>query len=125
MTTELSSIFGTEIKVTIGPRQASRSYYGFAGVHGVTAMFMGSRGFGLTVTGTIRAATRALADSAVAAIEALQWLGINNYSHHGSYYYRVVWEDLEVLKDSAGKSVFLVAPGQFTCKFRIHGKGLI
>lgn len=122
---ELSSIFGSEIKVTIEPRQPARTYYGFAGVHGVTAMFLGSRGFGLRITGTIRGATRAIVEAAVAAVETLQWLGIANYSHQGSTYYRLVWEAFEVLADSTGKSIYLVAPGQFTCKFTIHGKGLI
>ncbi len=122
---ELSSIFGSEIKVTIEPRQAQRSYYGYPGVHGLTAMMLGSRGFGLAVTGTIRDASRALVEADIAAIEALQWLGYAAYSHQGSNYYYVVWEEMEVVKDSAGKSVYLVAPGVFTCKFKMHGKGLI
>ncbi len=122
---ELYVIFGPEIVVTISPRQAMRTYHGFAGVHGVTAMHLGSRGFGLAVTGTIRAATRALIDAAVADIEALQWLGALYYWHQGSNFYNIVWEDMEVIKNPAGKSVYLVSTGLYVCKFKIYGKGLI
>ncbi len=122
---ELSSIFGSEIKVTIEPRRPARTYHGFAGVAGLTAMSLGSRGFGLNVTGTIRDASRAAVETDVAIIESLQWLGIADYSHQGSNYYRVLWEDFEVHRDSSGKSIHLVATGEFTCRFTIHGKGLI
>jgi len=125
MATDLTTIFGNEIKVALKPRRPQRQYYGFAGAHGVTAMHMGSRGFTLVVTGTLRAASRPLLESAIAAIESWLWAGAADYSFYGCLYSNVVWDQFEILTSPDGKAYGLTSTGWVRCNFRMIGRGLL
>jgi hypothetical protein len=53
MSTALSTIFGSDIKVGYSPPVHRRSFAGFPGAHGVTAQYLGTRGYEITVTGIL------------------------------------------------------------------------
>jgi len=124
MSIALISIFGTEIKVVRQPRQHERQFTGYAGAHGLTAMDMGTRGYGVVVTGTIRAATRALCQ---AAMDALETYCINagavDYVFYDTNFPSVVFDRPELLAEDGkafhwtGSSVFV----RFVCR----GRGLV
>jgi hypothetical protein len=88
-------------------------------------MHMGSRGFGLTITGTMRAATRALLETAIAAVEQYLWAGAAQYTFFGSTYNNVVFERFDILAAGKGKAFYLTAESQVVCRFVMQARGLI
>jgi len=124
MAIALTSIFGTEINVVPQPRKADRQYSAFPGVHGLTAMHLGSRGYPIIIRGTIRAATRPLLESAKAAIEAYQFVAAADYSFQGTTYGNVVWGPFEIETDSSGRALHFTAGGYFY-KFVCRGRSLL
>ncbi len=131
MATALTAILGNEIKVGLRPRAADRQYVGFPGAHGLVAMHMGSRGFGLVVTGKLRATgasysiARALLVAAIEAIGQYLWLGAADYSFAGTTYYNVVFEDFRLIPNSRGKYFYFTSTGQVVCEFTCRLRGLI
>lgn len=123
----LNSIFGNEISVHDGHRQADREFTGFAGQHGLTCMLLGSRGADLIVRGTVRgsggsyAAARANAASQMADIEALQWLDAADYSFGSDNYSDVVWNKVEKIPNSNGQVYFQTSEGEVLVQFIAHG----
>ncbi|MFA5187046.1 MAG: hypothetical protein WC551_11240 [Patescibacteria group bacterium] len=128
MSTALTSIFGNEIKVRFQPRQPVRQITGYAGGHGATAMLMGSVGYPLIVTGTLRTSagqTYANARTAMAllieAIESWAWAPEQIFTYKGETYMYVVFDRL-TLTDSDGKSFKYTSAGacivNFVCTFR-------
>jgi len=131
MATALVSIFGSEIRVSMRPRVAQRQYIGFAGTHGLAAMHMGSRGWGLTVTGRLRnnsgsySASRAALVTAIQAIEQYQWLAAADYTYAGTTYYNVLFESLRIVAGADGRQFRLTAGGDVICEFVANLRGLI
>ena len=111
MSTALTNIFGSEIKVAAQPRAADRQFVSFAGAHGLTGMLMGSRGYPIVVKGTLRgtggsySAARLAVQAKIDAIENYMWSLVADYTFNGRTYSDVVWNKLELLPDNRG-SVF-------------------
>jgi hypothetical protein len=132
MATALTTIFGNEINVAVGRRQAVRMRTGFAGAHGVTSVNLGSRGYAIVVTGTGRqslsgltfAQARAALEAALLAIENYQWIAADTYTYGTGSYYNVEFDKLEVLADGSGKQ-FYNTGSYVLCRFRAYLKGLI
>jgi len=125
MASNLTTIFGPDICVAFQPYYIDRQYSSFPGCEGLTAMHLGSRGFQLTVSGTLRAATRALLESTIATIDNYLWAGAGDYAFAGCYYYYVVFERFEIIQDGNGKAFYLTASGQVICKFKMHARALV
>lgn len=127
MSFALTTIFGNEIKVRPEPRQPDRQITGYAGAHGATSMLLGSTGYRIIVTGTLRTsgANYALARRAMVlwleAIEAFAWAPEQIYTYGNEAYWYAVYEKLTLL-DSNGKSFHYTAEGycvtRFICTFR-------
>lgn len=130
MSTALTSVFGLEIKVAVVPRTSQRSYTGYPGAHGLTSMALGSRGYGLIVTGRLRAsgvsyaAARLTLESAIAAIESLQWSEPVDYIYGSSTYYNVVLERFDIIPSPDGKS-FRMTNSYVICDFRAVMRSLL
>jgi len=124
MAEDLNNIFGIETQVYLQPRNIERQYVGFPGGHGVVAMHLGTRGRRLVITGTIRAATRALCQTAVEAIEPYLWANGADYTYKGGYYYGIVFDHFQLLPDYEGK-VFHFTAGSVFCRFVCYGRSLV
>jgi len=132
MATALTAILGNEIKVGLQPRAAERQYVGFPGGHGLVAMHMGSRGWGIIVTGRLRAnvggayaAGRAALVTAIQAIEQYQWLGAADYTYAGTTYYNVVFENIRIVSGTDGKQFHFTSTGDVVCDFVCRLRGLV
>ncbi|MCK4958166.1 MAG: hypothetical protein KAT00_02175 [Planctomycetes bacterium] len=112
MAVDLTTIFGSEIKVVAQPRQANRQLTAFAGAHGLVSMNMGTRGRLITVYGRISYTNsqnsywvnRAAGQAAVNAIESYQWADGFDYTYGGEIFYRVIFEHFELVRDHEGKA---------------------
>jgi len=123
MAINLINIFGTEIKVVRQPRQIDRQYAGYAGAHGLTSMHMGTRGYQVVVTGTVRAATRALCQAAIDAIESyVVSTGATDYTFGGTNFPLVVFDTPELISENGKAFHFngLCVFAYFVC----FGRGL-
>ncbi|HAL45680.1 MAG: hypothetical protein A2Y12_01665 [Planctomycetes bacterium GWF2_42_9] len=123
----LTSIFGTEISVLPGFRQADREFTGFAGQHGLTEMLLGSRGADIVVRGRLRgtganyAAARADAMAKLTAIEDANFLAADDYTFQSDTYYQVVWNKLEIIPNSAGQSFWFTTTSEVIVDFVCYG----
>jgi len=124
MAADLTTIFGSEIKVGLQPRDIDRQYTGYPGAHGVTSMLLGTRGRQLVITGTIRAASRAACQAAVDAIESYTWAEAADYSFQGTMFLYVVFGPFRLLPDYQGKLFHLTA-SHVTCQFVMYGRSLV
>ena len=125
MATDLTTIFGSEIKVYAHPRIVHRQYSGFPGADGLTAMFLGSRGFPLVISGVVREASRPLCEAAVSSIADYLWAAAADYSFYGTTYEAVVFERIQLVPDSEGKALHLNSLGQVFCQFVCHARSLL
>jgi len=131
MSVNLTTIFGTEIKVQAQPVIIDRQYSGFPGGHGLTAMHMGSRGYPLTVTGRLAesgesyAVARAAARTTILAIEDYLFADAADYVFAGVTYYSVVWEKFQLLPDNTGKVFHWTSEGYCTADFIMLGRSLL
>jgi len=128
MATNLTAIFGNEIKVRFEPRKPVRQITGYAGAHGATAMLMGSTGYPVIVTGTLRTATgltyaaaRAAMIALIEAVESWAWAPEQTFTYGSETYQYVVFDRLTLL-DSDGKAFRYTTEGccivNFVCRFR-------
>lgn len=125
MAVDLNTIFGSEIKVGLQPRQADRQYVGFPGAHGVVSTHLGTRGRQLVITGTIRAATRAACQTAIDAIEPYLWADSADYTYKGGTYTNIIFDRFRLVPGYQGKFFHLTVAGQVTCQFVMHGRSLV
>jgi len=129
--TLLTSVFGTQINLVVQPRLTERVYSGFPAAHGVTTMFMGSRGRQVTVSGRIVVAGatytlgRVAAQVAIDAIEAYLWAPAADYSFYGCVFYAVVWESFHITPDSRGKAFHYCGPGYIEVDFIVQGRTIL
>jgi len=127
MATDLTTIFGTEIKVYLQPRQAHRQYVGFPGVHGVVAMHLGTRGRQLVISGTLAAtganynAARTNLQTWLNSIEEYLNIGYASYTYCGHTYDYLVFDRLQLVPDNTGKAFHFTAAGYVTCQFVCYG----
>jgi hypothetical protein len=129
---DLTTIYGNEIIVSHGLRKPVRQYSGFAGAHGATAMHLGSRGYPITVRGTIRVpisttydAARSAMETAISAIEQYNWAGTDTYIFRGSTFSNVLFDDaFKPVLDGSGK-MFFIAGGWLVCRFTARLRGLL
>ena len=100
--TTLNTLFGSEICVNPTPHNPQRQFSGFAGADGLTAMYMGTRGYTVEIAGKLRAAgatyasARAALITVVATVEGYQALGALNYSYGSEAYYFAIFEGFKV-----------------------------
>lgn len=131
MAIALTTVFGSQINVVVQPRLTERVYSGFPAAHGVTTMFMGSRGRQVTVSGRIVVAAanyttgRVNAQIAIDAIEAYLWAPAADYSFYGCTYYAVVWESFRIIPDNRAKGFHYVAPGFVVVDFVAQGRTIL
>ena len=130
MSTDLTTIFGTEIIVAHQPYQPVRQYSGYPGAHGLTALHLGTRGYPLAIVGTLRASgftyalARAALQAAIYAVNTYILAGADDYTFMGVTYANAVFESLELLPDGTGKVYHYNAGGYCTCRFRCLLRGL-
>ena len=131
MAIALTSVFGSQINVVVQPRQTERVYSGFPAAHGVTTMFMGSRGRPVTVSGriVITASTytlgRQYAQAAIDAIEVYLAAPAADYTFYGCTYYATVWDTFRIIPDSRGKAFHYCAPGYIEVDFVMLGRTIL
>jgi hypothetical protein len=127
MAINFTQIFGTEIKVSLQPREPNNQYAGFPGAHGITGIMMGSRGYPVIITGQLRTygvnyrAARTAMIQLIEAIEFLQFYAEQTYTYGDEIYYYTVFEKLQLL-DSNGKQFIYTPEGccvtRFVASFR-------
>jgi len=131
MATDLTAIFGTEIKVFCQPRQAARQYVGFPGVHGVVATHLGTRGRQLVISGRLRAAgasytaARANVQAIINSIESYLWAEAADYIFAGETHKNVVFDRVPLVPDSNGKVFHWTSEGWVTCDFICFARLLV
>lgn len=129
MSTTLISLLGNEIIVGIVAAAPQRTFTGFTGADGITAMNHGLRGYAVPVTGTIRvngntyALARAAADTAINNIAAMQNWAPNTYTHKGSTYYNAIFHGFRILPQGA-KTYHYTSASQMIVAFAINLIGL-
>lgn len=123
MSTALTSIFGNDISVSWQPRQPIRRYTGYAGAHGATSMLLGSAGYPLVVTGTLRtnsgltyAQARTAMVSAIQTIGTWAWAPEQTFTYGAETYDYVVMDQFR-LTDSDGKNFKYTGEGRCVCRF--------
>lgn len=122
MSTALTSIFGSEIRVGFQPRSSQIQYTGFPGAHGLTGLRMGSRGYPIFVTGRLfgsgspYAVARANLATAIDTIESYLWADLEAYTFGGNIFYYVTFESFKLLP-RGGKYFFLTSTGDVVCDF--------
>lgn len=127
----LTTILGTtEIITGIEPYQMQRTYSGYAGIDGLTAMNLGTRGYAVPITGKLRvtgAATYAAARTAmlarINAIAALQSLPAAAYTYGGETYANAIFENFRLLP--SGKTFHWHPDGSMTVDFTLTLRCLV
>ena len=126
MSDTLTNLFGTSELVAFDkPHDIERQFAGFPGAHGVTSMFMGSRGTALVVKGTLRAESQAALQLLIRSVAALQFLDAADYSHQNYTYYSVVWGPMQLIDSSRGTPISFNSSGQYFATFIMQGRSLI
>jgi len=130
MATDLTSIFGSELIVSIGAYQVDRQYSGFAGADGLTSMHLGGRGSMLVVRGRLRSTNgydtaRAAVAAAFAALKALTYSEAADYSFKGETFLSIVWEKIEPIPNNRGQIYLWTSAGQVILDFIAYGRALI
>jgi len=131
MSIALSTVFGSEINVVVQPRDSERTYSGFPGAHGVTTMFLGTRGRRIQVSGRIActgagyAASRTNCQAAIDSIEMYLWAGAIDYTWGTCVYYAVVWDEFRLVGDSGGKFFRWTVPGYCIVDFVASGRAIL
>ena len=131
MSTALTTIFGSEIKAALQPRAHHRQYAGFPGAHGLTGMYMGSRGAPLMITGRLAAGGANYQAARVALQTIIDDIDVgyieaeaDDYTHMGSTYYDVVFNRFELIPGRDGKYFHYTAAGYCACDFICTGRSL-
>ena len=131
MSTALTAIFGTEIKVIAQPRTSQRQYVGFPGCHGLASMWMGTRGYAISIAGRLRATgasyaiARATLQTAIDGIETYLAAGADTYTHAGCTYQNVVFDSFRILPGAGGGSFKITADNYVACDFVCIGRSLL
>ena len=130
MSSDLTDVFGNEIKVTPGPHLVNRQFTTYPGVHGATTMFMSSAGRPLVIAGRLRAsgdnyaAARAALQAKITALSAFQWAGVEDYTFKDDTYSDVVFEELTLVADRQGKTIHFNTAGEAHADFVMRGRAL-
>lgn len=125
MAIDLTTIFGTEIKVGAQPRDIDRQYVGLAGAHGLLSMHMGTRGRPIIISGVLAstgvsyAAARANLQAVIDGIEAYTYPSVAaaDYSFMGETYSNVVFDKFQLVPDGRGTFFHFTSAGYVTCDF--------
>ena len=131
MATDLTYIFGTSIRVEKQPRFADRQYTGYPGAHGLTSMFMGTRGYILTIRGRLAAYGpdydngRAALQEIIDDIETYLWAEYNDYTFMNETFYNIVFERLLIPVNDKGKQFYWTPEGYVCCEFTCEARGLL
>ena len=127
MATALTAIFGSEICVAAQPWMHHRNYTAFPGAHGLLGMYMGTRGYTITITGRLRAtgvsyaAARLLLQTGINALSLLPgWLP-GDYSFMGTTYNSIVFDPPRLIPGDRGKTFHMTGSWvyvDFVCQAR-------
>ena len=126
MSTELTTLLGNEIKVFVHPRVLARQFTSIAGVHGITSMTMGTRGFLVDITGQYRvwgasyAAAYTEALTAMDNIEALMYRDMDTYTHNGGYFHNSIFHNFKMVPMPGGKQFAYTTEGYMIGRFTIQ-----
>lgn len=122
MSTALTAIFGSEIKVGFQPRASQIQYTGYPGAHGLTGIRLGSRGYPIIVTGRLFGTggtydlARADLATKIDTIETWLWAASQTFTFRGNTFDYVVFEKFELIPRN-GKYFFLTSEGYVVCDF--------
>jgi hypothetical protein len=132
MATELTTIFGNEIRVGNDFRIIQRQYNGFAGAHGLTTKHMGSRGSVIVVSGILRGTAESSYDTArnkcleiITATEQYLAAGDTDYTFKGTTYEKVVWDKINIVPDSKNTYFQWNSKGECFVNFIATGRCLV
>jgi len=131
MATDLTTIFGSEIRVHQQPRSSVRQFAGFPGGHGLVSLWLGTRGRPLVIAGVLRAtagsyaAARAALQTAIDTIETYLWSPAADYSFQGTTFYSVVLNEFQLVPDSDNKVFHFTSAGWVMCSFICRGISLL
>jgi len=123
MAVDLTTIFGSEIKVSVQPRRAEKQYTGFPGAHGLVSMDLGTRGRQMVVTGRLRASGNDYSDARsnlqakIDDIEEYLWADVSDYTFKGQTYSNVIFDKFELMPNSRGKTFHWTSEGYVTADF--------
>lgn len=129
MATDITTIFGTDITVSVPKLITERSFTGFVGANGVTSMHLGNRGMLLVIRGTLYAQNygsyqlnRIALQNVIAAIEALADDAEIDLSYKGWTYYNCVMlplpQGFRVIPGGDGREMRVVNGGaKLICAF--------
>lgn len=112
-------------------RQMQRTLRGYAGAEGLTGMNMGTRGFQVPITLTLRSsgATYAVAREAmenlIYIVEQLQYLAAGSYLYGNIQYDNCVWSAPQLLPIAPDGKQYAWNGAQVRCKMTITLIGLI
>ena len=131
MATDLTTIFGDEIKVVAQPHHVDRQYVGLAGANGLLSMLMGTRGRQIIVTGRLWAAGTDYADARsnlqvwIDNIDAYRLADAADYSFKDEIYQYVVFDKFQLVPDATGKAFHQTNAGYVTADFICYLRSLI
>lgn len=128
MATDLTTIFGTNIKVYSQPLNIDRPYVGLAGAQGVLSMHLGTRGRQIVVTGRLGASganytlARANLQAVIDSIETWLYPGVPaaDFSFFGYTYPNCVFDQLRLIPAADGKVFQFTAENYAVCDFVAH-----
>jgi len=130
MTQNITDIFGTEIRVVAQPARVSRQYTGFPAAYGLTAMWLGTRGQPLIIAGRLTASgadyatARAALQVIVDTIAAYCDLDAADYYYAGTTWLDVVWDRMDLIRDSQGKAFHWCKGGYCYVDFTMTGRSI-
>lgn len=120
--TDLTTIFGSDICVSVLPRQPELQLSGFAGANGLVGVNLGTRGRQIIISGTLwgngstYAAARQNAQAWIDDIEALCSVPEADYSFNYDRFYYCILEKIQPIVDTDGK-MYHWHNGYVTAKF--------
>ncbi|HIJ66815.1 MAG TPA: hypothetical protein HPP51_00830 [Planctomycetes bacterium] len=123
MATDLTTIFGSSINVTVQPREVDRRNAAYPGADGLTSMCMGTRGRAITVGGLLSASganyntARSSLQTIIDGIEAYLDNSAAQYTFKGQTFSNTVFEQFRIVPAGDGKSISWTASGYCVCRF--------
>ena len=131
MATDLTTIFGNEIIVAALPPIVERQFTGFPGGHGLVSMDLGSRGRQLIIrgrlaeTGSDYNTARANLQDELDDIQDYLFAEAADYKFKSQTFYSVVFNQLQLVPDGAGRHYHWTAEGKVMVSFICCGQCLI
>lgn len=128
MATDITTIFGSNIKAYAQPFNIDRSYVGLPGANGLLSMHHGCRGRQIVVTGRMGAyganytIARANLQVVIDTIETLLYPGVAaaDFSYFGYTWRNCVFDQFRLIPGPDGKVFHYTAGSYAVCDFIAH-----